>query len=224
MVFSVQKGIIGFLLLAVASALMFDFRLDDWRMAESHLPFAMLVPQLLMLAAGLAVAVGANWHFSGVHDSKKFEILLGEKLRVLTTPVPFTDAGEIDEAIRQHENGIQPISSAFRAEGDSVVVNLILRNTDRIALKDAIVTIGANLAFRPQTLGATVSSPTEAYYDKQTIEQFKQAGLENCYALRFSITQPLTRICIWGLVRSGKMRPYLAVGCVSYRKVQQETA
>ena len=195
----VQKGIIGFLLL----------------------PSAMLVSQLLMLAAGLAVAVGAYWHFSGAHDSKTFKILLGEKLRVLTTPVPFTDAVDINEAIRQHENGIQPISSAFRAEEDSVVVNLVLKNTDGRALKDAIVTIGANLAFRPETLGATVSSPTEVSYDKQTIEPFKQAGLENCYALRFPITQPLTRICIWGLVRSKKMRPYLAVGCVSYRKERE---
>jgi hypothetical protein len=198
----VQEGIAGFLLL----------------------PSATLVSQLLMLSAGLAVALGAYWHLSGAHCSKTLKILLGDKLRVLTTPVPCTDASDINEAIRQHENGFRPISSAFRAERDSVVVNLILKNADRRALKCAIVTIGANLAFRPETLGATVFSPAEVSYDKQTIEPFKQAGLENYYALRFPITQPLTRICIWGVVRSKKMRPYLAVGCVSYRKVQGEAA
>jgi hypothetical protein len=127
----------------------------------------------------------------------------------------FSDADDINEVIRQHENGFQPISSAFRAEGEFVVVNLVVKNADGRALKDAIVTIGANLAFRPETLGATVCSPTEVSYDKQTIEPFKHAGLENYYALRFPITQPRTRICIWGLVQSKRMRPYLAVGCVS---------
>jgi hypothetical protein len=60
-------------------------------------------------------------------------------------------------------------------------LSVVLRNTDRRVLKDATLTIGANLAFSPETLEAAVSSPTEVYYDNRTIEPFKQArGLLAC--------------------------------------------
>lgn len=222
MIYFVQKWIIGLLIFAIVVVLAFDVRIEHWHMGASRLHSTALVPQLLMLATGLALAVSAIWYFSRAHNSKKFEIFLGEKLRVLATPVPFIDVGKINQAARRHEKEIQPIAAALRVEGDSVVVNLILRNTDKRTFEDTIVTVGANFPFKAETPGAMVVSPNEVCYRNQTIQPFKQAGIENFYSLRFSLTQPLTKICIWGLVQSGKIHPYLGVGCISYRKADEK--
>ena len=221
MVHSAQRWIIGFLISAIAAVLVFDLGIEDWHMMAGRLHSTTFVP-LLLSAAGLALAVGVIGYLSRAHDSNSFEIFLGENLRQFATQIPFIDADEICREVRQREKEIPPIASALRVEGNSVLVNLILRNNDKTAFESAIVTIGANLPFSPETPGATVAAPNEVYYDNQTIQSFKQTGVENCYLLRFSLTQPLTKICIWGLVRSGKIRPYLGIGSLSYRKVQWE--
>ena len=203
------------------AVLVFDLGIEDWHIVAGRLRSTTFVP-LLLSAAGLALAVGVIGYFSRARNSNSFEIFLGENLRQFATQIPFIHADEICREVRQREKEIPPLASALRVEGNSVLVNLILRNNDKTAFESAIVTIGANLPFSPETPGATVAAPNEVYYDNQTIKSFKQTGVENCFLLRFSLTQPLTKICIWGLVRSGKIRPYLGIGSLSYRKVQWE--
>ena len=223
MVHSAQKWIIGSLISAIAAVLVFDLGIEDWHMVAGRLHSTTFVP-LLLSAAGLALAVGVIGHLSRVHDSNSLEIFLGEELRLFATQIPFIDVDEIYREVRQREKEVHPLASALRVEGNSVVVNLIVRNNDKMAFESAVVRIGANLPFSPETPGATVAAPNEVYYANQTIQPFKQTGVENCYLLRFLLTQPLTKIRIWGLVQSGAIRPYLGIGSISYRKVQWEAA
>jgi hypothetical protein len=147
MVHSAQRWIIGFLISAIVAVLVFDLGIEDWHIVAGRLRSTTFVP-LLLSAAGLALAVGVIGYFSRARDSNSFEIFLGENLRQFATQIPFIDADEICREVRQREKEIPPLASALRVEGNSVLVNLILRNNDKTAFESAIVTIGATRAER----------------------------------------------------------------------------
>jgi hypothetical protein len=92
---------------------------------------------------------------------------------VLATPVPLIDVGKINQAARQHEKEIQPIAAALRVEGDSVVVNLILRNTDKRTFEDTARTSLSGLT----RLEQWSFHRTRFVTHNQSIQPFKRAGI-----------------------------------------------
>jgi hypothetical protein len=113
----------------------------------------------------------------------KLKVYISEVFRFKARELEFKNLDDLREASIMEINRGRPERYLIPLDHDRTVLNIIVRNTGKVAVKNARVTIMANLPIEGKTEGVHVFDLNQISYDTPLMESFEPFGAEKMYSI-----------------------------------------